>query len=118
MVSDPIATVMRYHDAWNEHDDARRLATLREIWADDGFYVDPEIPEGVIGPEALSAFIARSVEDYPGLSVAATTTPAVQCDRGWYGWTATADDGQSFPGIDFIEFATDGRIARLTNFYT
>lgn len=117
MPADPIATVQRYHDAWADHDEASRLAALVEIWADDGFYVDPEIPGGLHGPEALSAFIAKSFDDYPGLVVAATTTPVVQADRAWYGWRVTADDGQSFSGIDFIEFARDGRIARVTNFY-
>ena len=117
MLPDPVATVQRYHDAWNEHDDTARLAMLVEIWDDDGFYIDPEIPEGLNGPEALSAFIAKSFEDYPGLVVAATTTPAAQRDRAWYEWGVTTNAGQSFSGIDFIEFARDGRIARVTNFY-
>ena len=37
--------------------------------------------------------------------------------RGWYRWGAKLADGTQFSGIDFVEFADDGRIARLTNFY-
>jgi hypothetical protein len=44
-------------------------------------------------------------------------TRVVLGDRGWYRWTATTAAGDSFDGIDFVEFAPDGRIARLTNFY-
>jgi hypothetical protein len=38
-------------------------------------------------------------------------------DRAWFRWSATLGTGESFHGVDFVEFAPDGRIARLTGFY-
>ena len=35
----------------------------------------------------------------------------------WLRWTATLGTGESSNGVDFVEFAPDGRIARLTGFY-
>lgn len=96
---------------------ARRLATLAEIWADDGVYVDPDVPEGVQGREALSEQIALSHAELPDLAITATTEVAVLGDRAWYRWSATAENEEPFTGTDFLEFAPDGRIARVTNFF-
>ena len=43
-VTDHAATVHRYDAVWAEPDQAARLAVLSEIWAEDGVYVDPEVP--------------------------------------------------------------------------
>ncbi len=109
--------VRRYDEVWAEHDHAARLAALAEIWADDGVYVDPEVPDGVRGRAALSDFIAASHDEMPGLTIKATSELVVLGDRGWYRWEAATSEGDSFDGIDFVEFAPDGRIERLTNFY-
>jgi SnoaL-like domain len=116
MSADPVATVHRYDEVWACEDHRSRLVILNEIWTDDGLYVDPAIPEGVRGPAALAAFIGQSFEELPGLAVTATSDLAVLADRGWYRWSATTADGQTLSGTDFVEFAPDGRIARLTNF--
>lgn len=115
--SEHAATARRYDETWAETDAARRLNTLREIWAEDGLYTDPDVPEGIRGPRALSDFIAASLDELPGLTITATTDVAMLGDRAWYRWSATTGDGQSFEGTDFIEFGVDGRIQRLTNFY-
>jgi len=117
VAADHVVTVRRYDAVWAEHDAARRSDTLSEIWADDGFYVDPDVPEGVVGAQALSDFIAKSFGDMPGLAITATTELATLGDRAWYRWKATTRDGDNFEGTDFIEFAADGRIQRLTGFY-
>jgi hypothetical protein len=111
------ATVRRYDEAWVEPDQVARLATLAEVWADDGAYVDPEVPEGVRGWAAQSDLITSSHEELPGLSIQATSDLLVLGDRAWYRWEATTTGGEAFDGVDFVEFAPDGRIARLTNFY-
>jgi hypothetical protein len=101
----------------SDADHAARNAILAEIWAEDGVYVDPEVPDGLYGAGALSDLIGSSQEEMPGLTIKATSSLAVLGDRGWYRWEATTADGETFDGIDFVEFATDGRITRLTNFY-
>jgi len=114
---DHVATVRRYDDVWTESHPAARLAALAEIWAEDGLYVDPEVPDGVRGRAALSDFVGTSHEELPGLTIKATSELSVLGDRGWYSWEATTAGGDAFDGIDFVEFAADGRIERLTNFY-
>jgi SnoaL-like domain len=117
MASDHVATVRRYDKVWAETDATRRLDTLSKIWADDGFYIDPDVTEGVLGAQGLSDFVASSIEELPGLTIVPTSDVAVLGDRAWYRWRATSSDGQTFDGTDFIEFAADGRIQRVTNFY-
>ena len=116
-VTDHAATVHRYDEVWAEPDQAARLAILSEIWAEDGVYVDPEVPDGVRGPAALSDLITTSLDEMPGLEIKATTALVLLGDRGWYRWEATTADGEAFDGIDFVEFDAEGRIERLTNFY-
>ena len=116
-VTDHAATVHRYDEVWAEPDQAARLAVLSEIWAEDGVYVDPEVPDGVRGPAALSDLITTSLDEMPGLEIKATTALVLLGDRGWYRWEATTADGEAFDGIDFVEFDAEGRIERLTNFY-
>jgi hypothetical protein len=118
MTREPRATVKLYDEAWTTGADSEsRVTTLRLIWTDDGVYVDPDAPEGVRGPEALAAFIEQSFEQYPGLEIVATSDLNVLGDRGWYSWRASVPGEEAFTGVDFVEFAPDGRIARLTNFY-
>lgn len=112
-----IDAISRYDEAWAEIDDAKRLALLNGIWADDGMYFDPDIPDGVRGPDALSEFIAVTQSEMPGLRIVTTRPVSVLGDRAFYGWACTWGDGESLEGIDFVEFAFDGRIRRLTNFY-
>jgi SnoaL-like domain len=112
-----IDAISSYDDAWAEVDDAKRLALLKAIWANDGVYVDPDIPEGVRGPDALSDFIAVTQSEMPGLAIVTTRPVVVLSDRAFYGWACTWGEGESLEGIDFVEFGSDGRIERLTNFY-
>jgi hypothetical protein len=49
--------------------------------------------------------------------VIVTSRPlALLGDRGWLQWTASSPSGSYSSGTDFIEFASDGRIARVTDF--
>jgi SnoaL-like domain len=116
LAADRAAVVRRYDEAWAEADAGRRLDTLSEIWADDGLYVDPNVPEGVRGARALSDFIVASSEDWSGLTIRVPTDLVVLGDRAWSRWSAATQDGQSLEGTDFIEFALDDRIQRVTHF--
>lgn len=116
MERDPVAVVHRYDEVWAELDPARRRAILDEIWTDQTIYLDPDVPNGLVGPDALLDFIASTLEQYPGFTVTATSDLVVLRDRAWYRWRQTAD-GETSDGIDFIEFDADGRIQRLTGFY-
>jgi hypothetical protein len=69
MTHDPTAALRLYGEAWAIPDYESRLELLRKIWADDGLYVDPDVPEGVRGPEALARTIDAQFELYPGISI-------------------------------------------------
>ena len=116
MTLDPSAALRLYDEAWAVPDYVSRLELLRKIWADDGLYLDPDVPEGVRGPEALATEIDRQLKLYPGMSIV-SSAPDFLGDRAWFRWSATLGTGESFQGVDFVEFASDGRIARLTDFY-
>jgi len=116
MTLDPTATLSLYDEAWAISDYESRLVSLRTFRADDGLYVDPDVPKGVRGPEALATEIERQLKLYPGMSIV-SSAPDVLGDRAWLRWTATLGTGESFNGVDFVEFAPDGQIARLTGFY-
>jgi len=116
MTLDPTATLSLYDEAWAISDYESRLVSLRTFWADDGLYVDPDVPEGVRGPEALATEIERQLKLYPGMSIVSSAADVLG-GRAWFRWSATLGTGESFNGVDFVEFAPDGRIARLTGFY-
>jgi hypothetical protein len=117
MEHDLAAVVRRYDEVWAERDVARRREILATIWTDDTLYVDPDVPDGLVGADALVDFIEASFAQYPGLAITAISEVAVLHDRAWYRWRQTSANGQAFDGTDFIEFDADGRIQHLTGFY-
>jgi hypothetical protein len=117
MEHDLAAVVRRYHDVWAERDAGRRRGLLAGIWTDNTLYVDPDVPDGVVGPDALVELIEASFEQYPGLTIVPISEVAVLRDRAWYRWRQTSNDGQALDGTDFFEFDPEGRILRLTGFY-
>jgi hypothetical protein len=108
--------VHHYEVAWNIRDDAARLSALEIAWAEHGAYVDDDVPDGVIGRAELSALIAAEHAETPGLVISTTRPLVLLGDRGWLQWESWSTDGTTLSGTDFIEFAADGRIERLTDF--
>ena len=104
----------RYTRAWNEPERAR--AILEECWAPDGIYADDDVPDGVVGPAALADLIVATHEAMPGFRVWETSPPRMLAGRIGVTWTQQGGDPpESLDGSDVIEFAPDGRIARVTN---
>jgi hypothetical protein len=103
-----------YERAWNEP--AGALALLEECWAQDGVYADDEVPAGVVGRTALVDLIAATHEALPGFRVWGTSPPRLLAGRIGITWSGEGGDPQeSSAGTDVIEFAPDGRIARVTD---
>ncbi len=102
-----------YSRAWNEPE--RALALLEECWAQDGVYADDEMPDGVVGRAALGDLIAATHEALPGFRVWETSPPRLLAGRLGLTWSQEGGDPrESLAGTDVIEFAPDGRIARVT----
>jgi hypothetical protein len=113
----PKAAYAAYSAAWNAKDADARTRLLDEAWAQEGVFFGEETPDGVIGREALSAYIAATHEEMPGLVVAETSEPEVLADRLRVRWIARQGVTEMFTGTDFVEFADDGRVSRVTMFY-
>jgi hypothetical protein len=106
-----------YVRAWNDPQGA--LAILEECWAEDGVYADDDVPGGVVGPAGLAAVIVATHKDLPGFRVWETSAPKLLDGRLGATWTQEGGDPpESLSGADVIEFAADGRIARVTNVLT
>jgi hypothetical protein len=103
-----------YVRAWNEPEQA--LALLEECWAQDGVYADDEVPDGVVGRSAFADLIAESHKTLAGFRVWETSRPRLLAGRLAATWAQEGGDPpESLAGTDVIEFAPDGRIARVTN---
>ena len=113
----PADAYERYERAWNEPDHAAAL--LEESWAEDGVYADDEVPDGVVGRAALVALIAATHDALPGFRVWATSAARMLGGRMGVSWAAEGGDPpEQSAGTDVIEFAPDGRIARVTDVLT
>ena len=98
MTLDPTTALRLYDEAWGIADYESRLVSLRTFWADDGLYLDPDVPEGVRGPEALATEIDRQFKLYPGMSIV-SSAPDVLGDRAWFRWSATLGTGDRSAGL-------------------
>jgi uncharacterized protein YecE (DUF72 family) len=114
---DPIETYEAYSRAWNSDDPEERAALLRSVWADRAVYIDDEVPDGLRGADAVLGYIADSHAEMPGLVVSDTSAPKLVDGRLLVRWSAAQDGEQRYSGSDVVEFAPDGRISRVTNFY-
>jgi len=102
-----------YSRAWNEPE--RALALLEECWAQDGVYADDEVPDGVVGRAALVDLIVATHQALPGFRVWETSQPRMLAGRLGLTWSQEGGDPrETLAGTDVIEFAPDGRIARVT----
>ena len=118
MTLDPIAAYYAYSAAWSEKEDpVARKNLLDKAWSHDGVFVDEDTPDGLVGRDALIEYIAGTHEEMPGLVITETSEPQVLGNRLRVRWAARQGDTQMYTGTDFVEFAEDGRVARVTMFY-
>jgi hypothetical protein len=117
MSIDPIAAYEAYSAAWNELGLEARARLLERCWSPSGVLVDPDSPDGCVGTNALSEYISSAHAQMPGLAVAETSEPQALGGRVRVSWVATQGAAAVYTGTDFVEFAEDGRIARVTMFY-
>ena len=102
-----------YSRAWNEPERARAL--LEECTAQDGVYADDEVPDGVVGRAALVDLIVATHQALPGFRVWETSQPRLLAGRLGLTWSQEGGEPrETLAGTDVIEFAPDGRIARVT----
>jgi hypothetical protein len=112
---DATETVAAYGAAWNEPDDAARAALLASAWSDDGTYEDPT--GRADGRAALVAHIGGFHVMMPGHTIVQTTGVDVYGCLFRFGWAMRHETDVAVEGMDFGEFADDGRIRRITGFF-
>ena len=118
MSIDPRTAFILYSQAWDGTlDGAARSELLAQAWAEDGELVDPDTPGGLVGRAALGVYIQEQHEASPGMVVSATAEPEVLGDRLRGKWAQYENGVLALSGADFVEFAEDGRIQRLTMFF-
>lgn len=109
-------TVETYGAAWNETDEAKRRALLEKSWADDGVYTDPQ--SNAEGRDALVALIGGFQQQLAGATIVPTSGVDEHHGKLRFTWKMLAADGSPvMEGIDFGEFAGDGRIKRIVGFF-
>ena len=114
---DPLTAYRAYNAAWNETDPGKRTRLLVQSWAVDGVLVDPETPDGVAGRADVAEYMATTHDSMPDLAIVERSEPEVLGTRLRVSWVARQRHEDVYTGTDFIEFADDGRIARVTMFY-
>jgi hypothetical protein len=111
-----IATVNNYMEAWNEADEAKRLALLARCWSDRGRYVDPNVD--LEGRAALAQHIAKVQASRPGARLEFVSGIDVHHDVARFLWRLVRADGtRGDISIDFGEVDEDGLLVRIVGFF-
>jgi hypothetical protein len=105
-----------YEQAWKQPDAGKRDALLAEAWSKKGVFKDPG--GAVSGRAALARLIGKFHQDFPDTQAERTSKVDFYGRSFRFTWKMVfAKDGRVLEGIDFGEFAADGRIASITGFW-
>jgi hypothetical protein len=111
-----IAAVNNYMDAWNERDEAARLALLARCWSERGRYVDPNVD--LQGRAALAQHIAKVQASRPGARLEFMSAIDVHHNVVRFLWRLVRADGTfGDVSIDFGEVDEDGLLVRIVGFF-
>jgi len=112
----PTAVADRHLSAYGESDPIRRRALLEAAWVPGGALIDPPL-DAAAGHEQLDDLFATVQSHYPGHTFRRTSEVDVHHEFGRYGWELAGPDGAVvFGGVDVVDFAPDGRLARVVGF--
>jgi hypothetical protein len=112
----PTAVADRHLAAYGEPDPIRRRALLEAAWISEGTLTDPPL-DAATGHDQLDDLFATVQSHYPDHRFRRTTDVDVHHDFGRYGWELVGPDGTVvFGGVDVVDFAPDGRLARVVGF--
>ncbi|QSQ17502.1 nuclear transport factor 2 family protein [Myxococcus landrumensis] len=109
------AIVQRYLATFNETDEARRGAALRELYTEDCAYTDPLV--AATGTEAISGFIGGIQKQYPGLVFTLAGPVDAHHDQARFTWHAGMPGGDKplVMGFDVVALS-NGRIRQVFGF--
>ena len=105
-----------YAQAWSDPDPGVRRQRLATSVTDDVTYTDPSAQ--VTGRDALAAHLDEFLSRMPGARIERTTGVDAHGVVARFGWHLVQPDGAApLVGLDFVELADDGRIARIVGFF-
>lgn len=108
--------VAGYCASWNEPDRSKRDALLQEVWDANGEYSDPS-PVILTGREELSRHIEGFLRQFAGGQIRCSA-PQVHHQSARFTWEIFAANGSAVvAGMDYVDFAADGRIRRIVGFF-
>jgi len=105
-----------YVAAWNEAVADERGRMLGEVMSEESRYLDPNVE--LDSRSALDGYIGEVLSRYPGRRIVRTSEVDVHHTVGRFHWRLIKADGtRGQESVDFVEFARDGRIARVIGFF-
>ena len=109
-------TILTYTSAWNEQEPALIREKINRCWAPGGTYTD-KVTDTIIGPEAISDLIFRSLEIMGPRTFHLLGQPDTHHQSGRFRWLAIRPEGYPAEGMDYFEFDSDNRITRIVGFF-
>jgi SnoaL-like domain len=117
--------IIDYATAWSGQDAEEIAAAFARCWTAHSTYTDP-ITDTVVGIEGMVRLVLGMADQFPGYALRPTSTLDTHHDVGRFSWLMTApapivvagvDHGREMPGLDFITFTPDNRIAQIVGFF-
>jgi hypothetical protein len=112
---DELAVLDAYVSAWNTPEADKRAQILAACWGPEATYTDPTVD--LHGAAALAAHIDGRLAARPGFVI--EIVGEVRRHHSWATFAWRVNSGGEIPvsGIDCVEFAPDGRLARVVGFF-
>jgi len=112
-----IPDIARKWAAAGVSDPATRAALIREIWADDGSYVDPSDERPVVGHDAITERAAGMLWEGAFFEAAAWTDGDDHHHYLRLRWRLCDKDDAGLEGTDYVELDDAGQFARVIGFF-
>ena len=110
------ALIDDYFEMWRATDADTRRDLVERCFVADGRHVDPHAD--VTGHDDVAAMLAGVHEAYAGFAIERTSGIDRHGDQVRYSWRLdTADGATLVAGIDVVELAADGRMAKVIGFW-
>ncbi len=105
-----------YINAWNEPQADKRRQLLAKTMTDDSTYADPS--KKTDSRAELVTHIGNVLAKNPARRIVRTSDVDAHNQVCRFNWRVINADGTQLPeSVDIIDFATDGRIRRVTGFF-
>ena len=109
-----VVFIEKYISAWNETDSIKRIAILKDVFAEDGFHVSAF--DGSDGLQGLSQEIGRSKSRFAGYTYS-SDHHITMSNYGFWIWRMYDTNKDLFIwGYDFGELNDDGKLKKVIGF--